>query len=213
MIPADMSAHLSALCEATPVIPVLVIDEASTAAELAQSLVSGGLPLLEVTLRTDAALAAISAMAAVPGAQVGAGTVLTAADAQAAKQAGATFAVSPGATPSLIAACIALELPLLPGAVTPSEAMSLNALGFDLLKFFPAEPYGGIATLKALAGPLPRIRFCPTGGITEASAPNYLALPTVPCVGGSWIVPPALLKDRDWAGIRANALRAAALKV
>ena len=132
---------------------------------------------------------------------------------QAAKQAGATFAVSPGATPSLIAACIALELPLLPGAVTPSEAMSLNALGFDLLKFFPAEPYGGIATLKALAGPLPRIRFCPTGGITEASAPNYLALPTVPCVGGSWIVPPALLKDRDWAGIRANALRAAALKV
>jgi 2-dehydro-3-deoxyphosphogluconate aldolase / (4S)-4-hydroxy-2-oxoglutarate aldolase len=190
MIPADMSAHLSALCEATPVIPVLVIDEARTAAELAQTLVSGGLPLLEITLRTDAALAAISAMAAVPGAQVGAGTVLTAADAKAAKQAGATFAVSPGATPSLIAACIALELPLLPGAVTPSEAMSLNALGFDLLKFFPAEPYGGIATLKALAGPLPRIRFCPTGGITEASAPNYLALPTVPCVGGSWIVPP-----------------------
>ncbi|NBR91036.1 MAG: bifunctional 4-hydroxy-2-oxoglutarate aldolase/2-dehydro-3-deoxy-phosphogluconate aldolase [Rhodobacteraceae bacterium] len=212
MTPAEMSAHLRAVCKKAPMIPVLVIEDAARAADLARALVAGGLPILEITLRTEAALAAITAMAAVEGAIVGAGTVLTPSDAEAAKRAGATFAVSPGATPELIDACIALDLPILPGAVTPSEAMVLNARGFDLLKFFPAEPYGGVGTLKALAGPLPRISFCPTGGITEASAPSYLALPTVPCVGGSWVAPTALVRAGDWAGITALAAKASALK-
>lgn len=212
MTPAEMSAHLRVVCQKAPVIPVLVIEDAASAADLARALVAGGLPILEITLRTDAALAAITAMAAVEGAIVGAGTVLTPSDAEAAKRAGATFAVSPGATPELIDACIALDLPILPGAVTPSEAMALNARGFDLLKFFPAEPYGGVATLKALAGPLPRISFCPTGGITEASAPSYLALPTVPCVGGSWVAPAAMVRAGDWAGITALAAKASNLK-
>lgn len=212
MTPAEMSAHLRVVCQKAPVIPVLVIEDASSADDLARALVAGGLPILEITLRTEAALAAITAMAAVEGAIVGAGTVLTPSDAEAAKRAGATFAVSPGATPELIDACIALDLPILPGAVTPSEAMALNARGFDLLKFFPAEPYGGVATLKALAGPLPRISFCPTGGITEASAPSYLALPTVPCVGGSWVAPAAMVRAGDWAGITALAAKAASLK-
>ncbi len=212
MTPAEMSAHLRAVCQKAPVIPVLVIEDAARAADLARALVAGGLPILEITLRTEAALAAITAMAAVEGAIVGAGTVLTPSDAEAAKRAGATFAVSPGATPELIDACIALDLPILPGAVTPSEAMVLNARGFDLLKFFPAELYGGVGTLKALAGPLPRISFCPTGGITEASAPSYLALPTVPCVGGSWVAPTALVRAGDWAGITALAAKASALK-
>lgn len=212
MTPAEMSAHLRVVCQKAPVIPVLVIEDAASAADLARALVAGGLPILEITLRTEAALAAITAMAAVEGAIVGAGTVLTPSDAEAAKRAGATFAVSPGATPELIDACIALDLPILPGAVTPSEAMALNTRGFDLLKFFPAEPYGGVATLKALAGPLPRISFCPTGGITEASAPSYLALPTVPCVGGSWVAPAAMVRAGDWAGITALAAKASNLK-
>ena len=212
MTPAEMSAHLRAVCQKAPVIPVLVIEDAARAADLARALVAGGLPILEITLRTEAALAAITAMAAVEGAIVGAGTVLTPSDAEAAKRAGATFAVSPGATPELIDACIALDLPILPGAVTPSEAMVLNARGFDLLKFFPAELYGGVGTLKALAGPLPRISFCPTGGITEASAPSYLALPTVPCVGGSWVAPTAMVRAGDWAGITALAAKASNLK-
>jgi 2-dehydro-3-deoxyphosphogluconate aldolase/(4S)-4-hydroxy-2-oxoglutarate aldolase len=212
MTPAEMSAHLRAVCQKAPVIPVLVIEDAASAADLARALVAGGLPILEITLRTEAALAAITAMAAVEGAIVGAGTVLTPSDAEAAKRAGATFAVSPGATPELIDACIALDLPILPGAVTPSEAMVLNARGFDLLKFFPAEPYGGVGTLKALAGPLPRISFCPTGGITEANAPSYLALPTVLCVGGSWVAPTAMVHAGDWAGITALAAKASSLK-
>ena len=212
MTPAEMSAHLRAVCQKAPVIPVLVIEDASSAADLARALVAGGLPILEITLRTEVVLAAITAMAAVEGAIVGAGTVLTPSDAEAAKRAGATFAVSPGATPELIDACIALGLPILPGAVTPSEAMALNARGFDLLKFFPAEPYGGVATLKALASPLPRISFCPTGGITETSAPSYLALQTVPCVGGSWVAPAAMVRAGDWAGITALAAKAASLK-
>ncbi len=188
-----------------PVIPVLVIHDASQAAALARALVAGGLPVLEVTLRTPAALDAIRAMADVPGAIVGAGTVLTAADVTAAHAAGAGFAVSPGTTPALADACMTVGLPLLPGAVTASEAMARAEEGFDFLKFFPAEPMGGVATLKALSGPLPRLAFCPTGGITATTMRDYLALATVPCVGGSWIAPDAALRAGNWDAITALA--------
>jgi 2-dehydro-3-deoxyphosphogluconate aldolase / (4S)-4-hydroxy-2-oxoglutarate aldolase len=211
MTPAQQSLATLALCRLAPVIPVIVIDDPRHAQPLAQALVAGGLPVLEVTLRTPAALEAIAEMAQVPGAQVGAGTVLTGADAERARKAGAQFAVSPGSTAALIAACSALDLPLLPGAVTASEAMALLEQGYETLKFFPAEPAGGRALLSALRGPLPGLRFCPTGGITPENAPAYLALPNVVCVGGSWIAPTALMAAGDWAGITARARAAAAL--
>lgn len=196
---------MRAMVAGVPVIPVLVIHDPAQAAPLARALVAGGLPVLEVTLRTPAALDAIRAMAQVPGARVGAGTVLTSADVAASKAAGAIFAVSPGCTPALCDACVAADLPLLPGAVTASEAMARAEDGFDFLKFFPAEPMGGAAVLKALAAPLPRLAFCPTGGITAVSARAYLALPNVPCVGGSWLAPPALLQAGGWDAITALA--------
>lgn len=205
MQPAQMSAMLRAMVAGVPVIPVLVIADVTAAAPLARALVAGDLPVVEVTLRTPAALDAIRAMARIAGARVGAGTVLTAADVAAAKAAGAAFAVSPGATPALRDACIAADLPLLPGAATASEAMARAEEGFDFLKFFPAEPMGGTATLNALSGPLPRLAFCPTGGITAATMPAYLALPNVPCVGGSWIAPPDLQRAADWDAIAARA--------
>lgn len=205
MRPVAMSQVLRAMVAGVPVIPVLVIDDAAQAAPLARALVAGGLPVLEVTLRTPAALDAIRAMAAVPGAIVGAGTVLTAADVAAAQAAGAGFAVAPGCTPALRDACVAAALPLLPGAATASEAMARAEDGFDFLKFFPAEPMGGAAVLRALAGPLPRLAFCPTGGITAATLRSYLALPNVACVGGSWIVPDAALRAGDWDSITALA--------
>jgi 2-dehydro-3-deoxyphosphogluconate aldolase/(4S)-4-hydroxy-2-oxoglutarate aldolase len=206
------SAAVRAICAMAPVIPVIVIDRAEDAGWLAEVLVAAGLPVLEVTLRTPAALAAVAAMAAVPGAVVGAGTVLTPADAAAAAAAGARFAVSPGATPALIAGCAAAGLPLLPGAATASEAMGLVEAGFDALKFFPAEPAGGAAYLRALAGPLPGVGFCPTGGITPATAGAYLALPNVLCVGASWVAPQALVAAGDRAGIAERARAAAALR-
>lgn len=209
--PATASARLRELAALAPVIPVLVIDDAAQAQPLAEALVAGGLPVLEVTLRTAAAPEAIRAMTGVPGAIVGAGTVITPRDVQTARAAGAQFAVSPGATDALLDACEEADLPLLPGAATASEAMALLARGYDMLKFFPAESVGGAAALKALGAPLPQISFCPTGGVSVANAPEYLALPTVPCVGGSWVAPKALVAAGDWAAIRALAAAASRL--
>lgn len=211
MTPALQSHATSALCALAPVIPVLVIEDISQAEPLARALVAGGLPVLEVTLRTPCALDAIAAMAGVPGARVGAGTVLNAHDAARAKAAGATFAVSPGATPGLIAACTAEALPLLPGAATATEVMGLLEQGYRTMKFFPAGPAGGPPMLKALHGPLPQVTFCPTGGVSPANAADYLSLPNVACVGGSWIAPAAMMAAGDWAGITALARTAAAL--
>lgn len=211
MTPALQSQETRRICGLAPVVPVLVVRDAARAEGLARALVAGGLPALEVTLRTPAALDAIRAMAAVPGGVVGAGTLLTPADVRAAKAAGARFGVSPGATPALIAACLAEGLPLLPGAATASEAMALLEQGYDMLKLFPAEAVGGRNLLKSLAGPLPQIRFCPTGGITETSAPDYLALANVACVGGSWIAPDGDVDAGNWDAITARARAAAAL--
>lgn len=211
MTPALQSHAALTLCKLAPVIPVIVVDDVDHAVPLAEALVEGGLPVLEVTLRTPCALDAIRAMAAVPGARVGAGTVLSAHDAANAKAAGATFAVSPGATPALIAACTAQGLPLLPGAASASEVMTLLERGYRTLKFFPAGPAGGPAMLKALGGPLPQATFCPTGGVSLANATDYLSLANVACVGGSWVAPAKMMAAGDWAGITELAREAAAL--
>jgi 2-dehydro-3-deoxyphosphogluconate aldolase/(4S)-4-hydroxy-2-oxoglutarate aldolase len=211
MTPKAQSAAARDIAMRAPIIPVLVIEDATRARPLAQALVAGGLPALEVTLRTPAALDAIRAMASVPGGIVGAGTLLTPGDVAAAKAAGARFGVSPGATPRLIAACIAEGLPLLPGAATASEVMALFEQGFDMLKFFPAEAAGGAPALKAIGAPIPQVSFCPTGGVTPQNAPDYLALPNVICAGGSWVAPKSMLAAGDWAGIEALARDAAAL--
>lgn len=211
MTPDHASELTARVCALAPVIPVLVIDDASRAADLARALVAGGLPALEVTLRTPAALEAIREMAQVQGGVVGAGTLLTDKDVEAAKEAGASFGVSPGATRRLMEACEANDLPLLPGAATPSEAMLLLERGYTIQKFFPAEANGGVPTLKAWGAPLPQVRFCPTGGIGLGNAPDYLALPNVICVGGSWVAPAAMVGSGDWAGITRLAAEAAAL--
>lgn len=189
------------LCQQVPVIPVLVVNEVAQAVPLAETLVGAGLNVLEVTLRTPVALDVIRAMSQVPGSLVGAGTVLTPDDVRAVKAAGAVFAVSPGATDALLAAAEQEGLPILPGAVTASEVMALMEKGFDTLKFFPAEAAGGIPMLKSLHGPLPDVSFCPTGGISAQSAVDYLALPNVLCVGGSWVTPKAMVEAGDWEGI------------
>ena len=211
MTPQEASRRTRELCGLAPVIPVLVVEDAGKARPLAEALVAGGLPVLEVTLRTPAALEAIRAMAEVPGGHVGAGTLISAEDVRAAKAAGATFGVSPGATDALLAACEEEGLPLLAGAATASEAMRLLAQGYDMLKFFPAEASGGAAALKALGGPLPQISFCPTGGVSPGNAGEYLKLGTVPCVGGSWIAPADLVAAGDWGAIEAKAREAAGL--
>ncbi|MCC5963908.1 MAG: bifunctional 4-hydroxy-2-oxoglutarate aldolase/2-dehydro-3-deoxy-phosphogluconate aldolase [Rhodobacteraceae bacterium] len=201
MTPNEQSQAALAVCQLAPVIPVLVIEDIAHARPLAEALVAGGLPALEVTLRTDCALDAIAAMAQVDGAVLGAGTVLSAAQMADASAAGARFAVAPGATPALIDAARLHELPLLPGAQTCSEVMTLLEQGYSVQKFFPAEAIGGAAALKAIAGPLPQVTFCPTGGITVARAPDYLSLPNVACVGGSWVAPKAAMAAGDWAAI------------
>lgn len=211
MNPALQSHATLALCRLAPVIPVLVIDDIAHAVPLARALVAGGLPVLEVTLRTDCALEAIALMAGVEGARVGAGTVLGAHDAARAKAAGASFAVSPGATDALITACAAQDLPLLPGAATASEVMALLHRGYRTMKFFPAGPAGGPAMLKALGGPLPHATFCPTGGVSPGNAGDYLSLSNVACVGGSWVAPPDLLRAGDWAAVTALARAASVL--
>ena len=189
------------LCQQVPVIPVLVVNDVAHATPLAETLVEFGLHVLEVTLRTPVALDVIHAMSKVPGSLVGAGTVLTPEDVRAVKAAGAVFAVSPGATDDLLAAAKQEGLAILPGAVTASEVMRLIEKGFDTLKFFPAEAAGGRPMLKSLYGPLPGVSFCPTGGISEQSAVDYLALPNVLCVGGSWVTPKVMVETGDWEGI------------
>lgn len=211
MTPAEMSQQAAEICALAPVIPVLVVDDAATAQPLARALVSGGLPALEVTLRTPAALEVIQEMAQVPGGQVGAGTLLTPADVEAAKAAGATFGVSPGATSTLIDACLANELPLLPGAASASEVMALLERGLSTLKFFPAEAAGGAPFLKSLASPLPQASFCPTGGVSLKNARDYLSLPNILCVGGSWVAPKDRIAADDWAAIETLAREASAL--
>jgi 2-dehydro-3-deoxyphosphogluconate aldolase/(4S)-4-hydroxy-2-oxoglutarate aldolase len=195
-----------------PVVPVVVIEKLADAAPLARALVAGGLSAIEVTLRTEAALEAIRIIAAeVEGAVVGVGTVLNPRQLAAAQEAGARFAVSPGATEALLDAAASLGAPLLPGVANASQAMALIARGYRFAKFFPAEPAGGAPYLKALASPLPQLRFCPTGGVTLDSAPSYLALPNVICVGGSWMLKPEIIAARDWGAVTAASKRAAQL--
>jgi len=196
-----------------PVIPVIVIQRLQDAVPLAQALVAGGVRVLEVTLRTPVALAAMEAMArAVPEAIVGAGTLRTVADVVAAKNAGCQFGVSPGYTDAMGAACQAQDLPLLPGVSTASEVMQANAAGYGFLKLFPATAVGGVNLLKALAGPFPDVAFCPTGGITPESAPQFLALPNVKVCGGSWLTPADAIEAGDWARITRLAQATLALR-
>jgi 2-dehydro-3-deoxyphosphogluconate aldolase/(4S)-4-hydroxy-2-oxoglutarate aldolase len=211
MTPADQSLAARELCTLAPVIPVIVVRAPDHAVPMAQALVAGGLPVLEVTLRTPCALEAIRAMADVEGGVVGAGTLLTPADVKAAKAAGARFGVSPGATDNLVAACEDEGLALLPGAATATEVMTLLERGYTVQKFFPAEVSGGAPALRAFGGPLPQVSFCPTGGVSLGNAGEYLSLRNVLCVGGSWIAPDALVQAGDWAGIERLAREAAAL--
>ncbi|MFK7745156.1 MAG: bifunctional 4-hydroxy-2-oxoglutarate aldolase/2-dehydro-3-deoxy-phosphogluconate aldolase [Roseobacter sp.] len=211
MTPQDASKRAREICGMAPIVPVLVVKDARHARPLAEALVAGGLPALEVTLRTPAALDVISEMAKVPGGVVGAGTLVTPDDVRAAKAAGATFGVSPGATAALMDACEAEGLPLLAGAATATEAMRLLERGYDMLKFFPAEASGGAPALKAIGAPLPQISFCPTGGVSPQNAASYLSLPNVVCAGGSWVAPSNLVENGDWAGIEALAKDAASL--
>ena len=197
---------LEAVLRRVRVVPVLTIDKLEDAVPLAKALVAGGLDVLEITLRTKAALAAIREMVRhVPGAMIGAGTVLTPAQGADAMAHGSRFIVSPGMTPGLIEAASAWPVPFLPGVATASEAMALADMGYRVLKFFPAEPAGGTAALKALGAPLSDLVFCPTGGIDAVKAASYLALPNVAAVGGSWVAPAKLVAAGDWAGITALA--------
>lgn len=195
-----------------PVIPVIVIQRLEDAVPLAEALVAGGVRVLEVTLRTPVALQAMEAMARVPGAIVGAGTLRSPIDVTNAKNAGCQFGVSPGYTDALAAACKAAGLPLLPGVSTASEVMQANAAGFGFLKLFPAVAVGGVNLLKSLAGPFPDVAFCPTGGISLETAPQFLKLPNVKVCGGSWLTPQDAVDAKDWARITRLASEAAALR-
>jgi 2-dehydro-3-deoxyphosphogluconate aldolase/(4S)-4-hydroxy-2-oxoglutarate aldolase len=212
MTPAEQSAKAAEICRLAPVVPVIVVEDLTHAAPLARALVAGGLPALEVTLRTPVALEAIRAMADVPGGVVGAGTLLTPADVKAAKAAGAMFGVSPGATDRLLDACAEWDLPLLPGAATASEIMALLEKGFTVQKFFPAEQAGGAAYLKSIGSPIPQVAFCPTGGISLKNAMDYLSLKNILCVGGSWVAPKQAMATGDWATITRLAAEAKALR-
>lgn len=208
-----MNTGLEELLAGVPVIPVLVVEDAGDAVRLAAALAVGGLPVIEVTLRTPAAQDAIAAIrAALPRVLVGAGTVLNPDDARRAADAGARFAVSPGYSPALGAACAERRLPLLPGAATASEVMALVNDGYALVKFFPAVAAGGVGMLRALAGPFSGVRFCPTGGVGARNAAAYLAEPNVACVGGSWVAPAEAVRRRDWETIEGLAREAAALR-
>jgi 2-dehydro-3-deoxyphosphogluconate aldolase/(4S)-4-hydroxy-2-oxoglutarate aldolase len=194
------------------VIPVIAIDDPEHAVPLARALVAGGIRVLEVTLRTRHGLAAIRAMAEVPGAILGVGTLTQADEFTAARDAGAVFGVSPGLTPALIDAARKSGLALLPGVMTPSEVMAAREAGFRELKLFPAVPAGGVGMLNAIAGPLPDVTFCPTGGISMATAPQFLACKNVACVGGSWLTPKDAIASGDWARITELAKAASALR-
>jgi len=212
MPPWQEDAIMHALFRGTTVIPVVTIERERDAVPLARALFEGGLSVIEVTLRTAAAAAAIAAITReLPQIVVGAGTLLRAADVATAVQAGVRFLVSPGMTSELAATALAAELPYLPGVATPSEVMAARALGICVMKLFPAEALGGVGWLKALASVFPGVVFCPTGGIDEASAADYLALPNVPMVGGSWMAPKAAIAAGDWGRVRRLAERAAAI--
>lgn len=201
---------IDAILDIATVIPVLEIEALHTAAPLATALINGGLHVVEITLRTDCALDAVKAMQdTAPNLIVGVGTVRTASDVNASLKAGAAFLVSPGASPALLKKIRASDAAALPGVATASEAMIARDFGFEALKFFPAEPAGGVSYLKSLAGPLPDIAFCPTGGINAEKAPDYLALTNVACVGGSWIASKDDIAREDWSKIQANAETAA----
>ena len=208
-----MALPINEIVKIAPVVPVMVVERIEDAVPLATALYNGGLKVLEITLRTPCALDAITAMVeALPGdAVIGAGTVITPADLEKAVKVGSTFLVSPGTTPALIEAAKASPVPLLAGVATPTEAMNLYVQGFTHQKFFPAEAAGGVPMLKSIAGPLPQITFCPTGGIDLAKAPSYLALPNVQCVGGTWMAPRELMKAGRWDEIERLAREAASL--
>ncbi len=208
----DRNKDVAELLALGPVIPVIVIEDENTAVPMAQALLGGGLRVLEVTLRTPAGLPGIKRIAEeVPDAVVGAGTVLTPADVSATVAAGARFLVSPGSSKELIRAMLDSGALPLPGTATASEVMALLDQGLNHMKFFPAQPAGGVPYLKSLAGPLPMVRFCPTGGITPETAPQFLALKNVACVGGSWMLPADALAAGDWARVRDLAQQAAGL--
>ncbi|WP_019140543.1 bifunctional 4-hydroxy-2-oxoglutarate aldolase/2-dehydro-3-deoxy-phosphogluconate aldolase [Noviherbaspirillum massiliense] len=197
----------------SPVIPVIAIDEPEHAVPLARALVAGGIRVLEVTLRTEHGLPAIRAIAQqVPDAIVGVGTLTRPEELAAARNAGAVFGVSPGLTPALVVAAETSGLSLLPGVMTPSEVMTAREAGFRQLKLFPAVPAGGVGMLNAIAGPLPDVTFCPTGGITQDNAPQFLACKNVACVGGSWLTPKEAMRAGDWAKITALAKAASGLR-
>jgi 2-dehydro-3-deoxyphosphogluconate aldolase/(4S)-4-hydroxy-2-oxoglutarate aldolase len=201
------------IMRASPVIPVIAIDDINQAVPLAKALVAGGIRVLEVTLRTPHGLPAIRAMAEqVPEAIVGVGTLTQPDEFAAAREAGAVFGVSPGLTPALIEAAKKSGLPLLPGVMTPSEVMAAREAGFRQLKLFPAVPAGGIGMLNAIAGPLPDVMFCPTGGISQENAAQFLACRNVACIGGSWLTPKDAMQAGDWARITQLAAAASALK-
>lgn len=211
---AKLNHDLGSVLRRVGVVPVLTIDKLEHAVPLARALVAGGLNVLEITLRTGAAIEAIREMVRnVPGAIIGAGTVLRPEQAAAAMSQGARFLVSPGMTPRLIDAANAWPIAFLPGVATVSEAMSLADMGYRVLKFFPAEPAGGTAALKAIGAPLSDLMFCPTGGISAGNAATYLALPNVAAVGGSWVAPANLVAAGDWAAITVLAKEAAELRV
>ncbi|WP_044560568.1 bifunctional 4-hydroxy-2-oxoglutarate aldolase/2-dehydro-3-deoxy-phosphogluconate aldolase [Azospirillum sp. B4] len=210
---SDSTLSVGEILALGPVVPVLIIDKLEDALPLAEALVEGGVRVLEVTLRTEAALAAMEVIAAkVPDAVVGAGTVVDTAQVARVKNAGARFIVSPGCYPALLDEVQAQGVPFLPGTATPSEVMALQARGLRHVKLFPAEAVGGLKLIKSLASPLPGVTFCPTGGITVKTAPDYLAQPNVACVGGSWLTPADLVAAKDWAGITQLAREASALR-
>lgn len=210
---SSKTESLLSILKLQPVVPVLIVEDVASAVPLARALVAGGLRAIEITMRTPAALDAVKAVAAeVEGANVGAGTILNGRDFDAAVKAGSTFIVSPGVAPGVLSAAKDSSVPLLPGAATASEVMTLREAGYDVLKFFPAEQAGGSAYLKALSSPLAGTLFCPTGGISLKNARDYLGLANVVCVGGSWVAPKELVSAGDWAGITKLASEAAALK-
>ncbi len=198
---------------ASPVMPVIVLNRVDDAVLLAKALVEGGIRALEVTMRTPVALACVRAIRdAVPSAIVGVGTIINRADMDAALEAGAMFGVSPGTTPELLAHAATNSFPFLPGTMTPSDVMRALDAGFSAMKLFPAKQAGGVEMLKALGGPFPQVMFCPTGGIDADSAPAFLAMPNVACVGGSWLSPATLIASADWDEIRRRAQVASLLK-
>lgn len=207
-------ADATSVLNVSPVIPVVTLDDPQHAVPVAQALADGGIRIIELTLRTESALTSLKLIAnEVPDILVGAGTILTAGQADAAVAAGAEFLVSPGVTPSLLGHMVALDVPVLPGVATVGEVMAVLESGLDTMKFFPAGPAGGPAYLAAIGAPIPNVQFCPTGSISLATAPEYLKLPNVSCVGGSWLTPRSAVARGDWAQITALAREAAGVSV